>query len=462
MSKRAWELERKLRLSAVPIDRRIHDSNWYEADFEPPYGDALIDLFWYARVPGSGAPEIPYQEMIQAKANQGYDVSQAEALLAKGLELHKAGDKEDLRALTSELMAALYAAPQLTDHPYHQFSYPGKWDAVVADMADGIAHSYLSDWDEDYSKRIYQGWIGQLAGGSFGTAIEGYTGEQIAKVYGKVEDYITTPETTNDDVVYELVLLDVFEQMGRKLTSHALGLEWVRQIPFGWSAEWVSLRNLSMGIMPPESGSWHNPYSDWIGAQMRGMVCGMLAPAWPMEAARLAFIDGVVSHAKNGVYGGMYAAVLTALAFQFEDPRALIQAGVSYLPQGSEYVSVVREVLSVVAEEQDPSSAWARLDKRFERYNWIHAYPNIAADIFALWYGVGDFTLSMSLLAQAGNDVDCNAGLVGNVLGIMSGVPEKWAAPIGDLLETYIKGKERLSIKELAERTVRLAKQTWP
>ena len=116
----------------------------------------------------------------------------------------------------------------------------------------------------------------------------------------------------------------------------------------------------------------------------------------------------------------------------------------------------------MVGSEIEPASAWQRLEKRFERYNWIHAYPNIAAVLFALWYGEGDFTKSMSLLAQAGNDVDCNAGLVGNVLGIMHSVPSQWAHPLGDLLETYIKGKERLSIRELAERTARLAKDSWP
>ena len=170
-------------------------------------------------------------------------------------------------------------------------------------------------------KSIYQGWLGQLAGGSFGTAIEGYTGDQIHKVYGDVRSYITAPETTNDDVIYELVLLDVFERLGRQITSRDIGLEWIKQIPFGWSAEWVAIRNLNMGIFPPESGSFQNPYSNWIGAQMRGMICGMLAPAWPMEAARLAHLDGVVSHDNNGVYGEIYAAVLTSLAFVRTDPR---------------------------------------------------------------------------------------------------------------------------------------------
>ncbi len=460
MSEKAWELERRLRDSAVPMDRRVHDSNWYDSDFETPYGDDLINMFWFSSVPGSGAPEIPYQEMIQAKSNLGYDVSQAEAILKEGLALDKTENKAELRKVTAALMAALYAAPIDPEHSYHKYSHPEGWEAVRRAMADQITEQ-PSVWDAAFKDQIYQGWIGQLAGGAFGTAIEGYTGEQIKKVYGTVDHYIAKPETINDDVVYELVLLDVFEQMGRDITSEALGLEWVRQIPFGWSAEWVALRNLAMGIMPTESGSWHNPYSDWIGCQMRGMICGMLSPASPLEAARLAYIDGVVSHSRNGVYGGMYAAVLTALAFSNDDIRDLLYTGVNYLPQESEYVAVVRGAFKVLEEEQEPSKAWSRLEKQLERYNWIHAYPNIAADVFALWYGEGDFTKTMSLLAQAGNDVDCNAGLVGNVLGVISPISQTWAEPIGDLLETYLKGKERLSIRELAERTGQLAEQHW-
>ncbi len=459
MKKHAWEMEWELRRNAVPVDRRETESEWFEADFEPPQGDALIDLFWYTPVPGSRAPEIAYIEMVQAKGNLGYDVSKAESLLPEGLALHSAGENDALRALTAELMAALVEAPLDPDSAYHQFEHPQTWPEVRAAMGAGVITDALPVDQVRLEERIYQGWLGQLAGGSFGTAIEGYTGEQIASVYGEVRAYITEPETVNDDVVYELVFLDALERKGGAFTSKDIGLEWVRQIPFGWSAEWVALRNLNLGLMPPQSGSWQNPYHDWIGGQMRGMICGMLAPGRPLEAARLAHLDGVVSHAKNGVYGEIFAAVLTALAFVYDDPRSLIRAARSYLPQKSQYAEVVSETLAVIEESDRAQEAWPILEKRFERYNWIHAYPNIAADLLALWFGNGDFTETMALLALAGNDVDCNAGLVGNLLGVMVGVPETWAAPLGDLLVTYLKGKEKMSIKALAQRTSRLTEE---
>lgn len=455
--KKAWQLERELRDSAIPLDRRVHQSNWSVEEYQKaPAGDDLLRLFWSSKVPGSGAPEIPYQSMVQAMSNKGFNVTAAEILIPQGIEFFKQEKIDDLRVLTVRLLAALNEAPLDPENPIHSYQHPGNWESTVQALGKTKKEKIIPKIP-DLDSKIYQGWIGQLAGGSFGTAIEGYTSSQIAKVYGKIQTYITQPETTNDDVVYELIFLDVFERLGRTLASVDIGLEWVHQIQFGWSAEWVALRNLNNGILPPQSGSFQNPYSHWIGAQMRGMICGMLAPAWPFEAARLAYLDGVVSHDSNGVFGEIYAAVLTSLAFVRNDVKKLVWEALEYLPKKSQYHAVINEALEICTSHADKAIAREKLEKRFEQYNWIHAYPNIAAVVFALWFGNGDMTESFSLLAEAGYDVDCNGGLVGNVLGVISGVPEQWSAPIGDLLETYIKGKEKLSIQELANRTARLS-----
>ena len=458
MKKEAWQMEREYRDAAVPVDRRIAAPHWdHVADF--PHGDGLLSWMWNVSVPGSLAPDCFYRGMVQDWSNQGYDVSEAESLLPVGVEYEAKGDMESLRVLTARLMRALKEAPQIEGHPYHAYSHPVTWEAVKAAMPAVSDYKAVGGWQDAYADRIYQGWLGQLAGGSFGTAIEGYTGARIAQVYGEVRGYIIPPETTNDDVVYELLLLDVFEKKGRGMTSAAVADEWVRKLPYGVSAEGVALRNLNLGIYPPESGTFLNPYCDWIGAQMRGMVCGMLMPGDPMEAARLAHVDAVISHARNGVYGEIYAAVITSLAFIMDDPRAILVEGARYIPAGSEYTAKLEFCFSVLRQEEDPGAAWKKLDKHFERYNWIHAYPNLAADMLALWYGKSDFTETMALLAMAGYDVDCNGGLVGNVLGIINDVPAEWADPLDDLLETYIKGMERISIRELAQRTARLAER---
>jgi ADP-ribosylglycohydrolase len=457
MTKSAWEQEKEFRDAAVPVDRRTAAASWeHVADF--PHGDGLLRWHWHVRVPGSLAPDIFFMGMVQDWANQGYDVREAEALLPEGVSLEAEGRIEELRVLSARIMRVLKEAPKIPGHPYHQYEHPASWEDVKAAMPAAAGYVPLSGWRAEFKDQIYQGWLGQMAGGSFGTAIEGYTGERIRQVYGDVRGYLIPPETTNDDVVYELLLMDVFERMGRKLTSAALGEEWVKKLPYGVSAEGTALRNLNLGIYPPESGTFLNPYCDWIGAQMRGMICGMLAPADPLEAARLAHIDAVVSHARNGVYGEIYAAVITSLAFVISDPRQIALEGARYIPAGSEYAAKLAFCFETLSATSNPADAWKKLEKHFERYNWIHAYPNLAADLLALWYSQGDFTEGMALLAVAGLDVDCNGGLIGNVLGILKPVPAEWADPLGDLLETYIAGKERLSIRALAEKTAVLAR----
>ncbi len=254
-------------------------------------------------------------EMVQSMHNRGYDVRAAEALLAEGMRLAKDNDVADLRVLTARLLDALFSAPKIPGHSYWSYSHPETWSEIRAAMKPPFPDPESPDI-ENLENRIHQGWLGQLAGGAFGTCIEGYHTSQIQNVYGDIDGYITHPETMNDDVVYELVLLDIFEQKGGRFTATDLGLEWVRQIPFGWSAEWVALENLRAGVMPPGSASFHNPYSDWIGAQMRGMVCGMLAPGKPMEAARMAFTDASISHCANGIYGEIYSAVSGGAGFR--------------------------------------------------------------------------------------------------------------------------------------------------
>ncbi len=361
LPRRAWQIDRELRLNAIPVDRRTNPSHWEEmAAF--PKGDDLMMLFWNARVPGSGAPEIPYVEMVQSMHNRGYDVREAEALLPEGMRLAGENKRGELRQLTDRLLETLFNSPVIPAHPYWSFEHPGTWDEIQTSMSPHYPDP-VHPGIENLESRIYQGWLGQLAGGAFGTCIEGYHTSQIQKVYGDIDGYITQPETMNDDVVYELVLLDVFEQKGRKCTSTDLALEWLRQIPFGWSAEWVALENLRAGLLPPESASHRNPYSDWIGAQMRGMVCGMLAPGKPMEAARLGLYRRCHLSLRQWHLRRNLLCCFGFTGFREKrSARADPPGDWAGFRKRSEYLSVVNECLKVVSLSPDYRQAWAVLD----------------------------------------------------------------------------------------------------
>jgi hypothetical protein len=175
---KAWQIDRELRLRAIPVDRRVNQSHWNEI-ITFPRGDELIALFWNASVPGSVAPEIPYVEMVQSMANRGYDVSEAEAYLEEGIFLAQRGDAQALRVLTARLLARLFNAPRIPEHPYWTYYHPATWEAVVSAMPATDSLDVYAHIDGIIEERIYQGWLGQLAGGAFGTCIEGYHTTQI-------------------------------------------------------------------------------------------------------------------------------------------------------------------------------------------------------------------------------------------------------------------------------------------
>ncbi|HOJ02273.1 MAG TPA: hypothetical protein PLL88_11720, partial [Anaerolineaceae bacterium] len=132
--KKAWQIDREMRENAIPVDRRVQSSNWYEAGFEVPYGDALIDLFWESKVPGSSAPESSYVSMVQAMGNKGYDVSTAEQYLEEGLHLHAEGRKDELRVITAKVLNALQNAPLDRNESYHTYQHPESWEDVQKSM----------------------------------------------------------------------------------------------------------------------------------------------------------------------------------------------------------------------------------------------------------------------------------------------------------------------------------------
>ena len=224
----------------------------------------------------------------------------------------------------------------------------------------------------------------------------------------------------------------------------------------------VALRNLEAGIVPPESALRGNPFSEWIGAQMRGAVCGLVAPGNAREAARLAWMDGTISHENNGIIGEVLNAVLVARSFVIDDMRRLVEETVAALPPKSEYAAVVSFALESCKRSPDWASAWAQCEERYRRYNWVHAYPNACAEVVALWFGEGDFDETLHIIAMEGQDVDCNAAQIMTAVAVAKGagaIDRRWTDPIGDTLHTYVRTMKEMSIRELAQWTVRVAER---
>jgi len=130
-----------------------------------------------------------------------------------------------------------------------------------------------------------------------------------------------------------------------------------------------------------------------------------------------------------------------------------------YIPEDSEFAHFFDLALESVKSHDNHIASWEALEKSIKTYNWIHTYPNMMAVVHGLWYCGDEIGRAFRILADCGVDVDCNAGEVGSVLGIMFPIDPKWTDPFNDTLETYVPGMKQLKISELAKWTTDIVRR---
>ncbi len=316
---KAWELERQNMDHSVPV--HMADNNeeiWEEQSNGPEQAqDATIKNYWASKVPGSRASESIIIAAVQAMENRGYSVKNSEDMWLAGLSAVAGEDVVSMHKNYYKIMQACLQAEKDESSPYWQQHFYDTFEEY--EKAVKFPQARPVDMGNMLVDKIEAGWLGQIIGGAYGTCLEGYTTDNIMKAYPHLDIYQRKPNTYNDDITYELALLLAYEENGKATTSRDIADEWVSRIAFGWSAEDMALRNLRCGMMPPESGRFNNPYYEWIGAQMRGAVLGQLYPGDPYNAAKAAWQDGIISHARNGVLGEVFNAIMVAMAFYQND-----------------------------------------------------------------------------------------------------------------------------------------------
>lgn len=459
MKKRAWEYERQWILEAIPprVEEKCdNEKDWMVYLENGNASDKQLFIDWYSEVPGSKAPCHLVVAAIECMREKGYDVSEAEQWIELGLKACQDRDGAAIQVITARIYRALQNAKIDKNSSYWQYQIYRDFSEIKADVsfAEPVYYDVQSS---EYQEKVYAGWMGQLIGGCLGTQIEGYTTDNIRKRFGEVRGFLRKPETYNDDITYELAYLEGFCDRGYSITSLDVADKWLEMIADGYSAEKIALENLRSGLLPPFSGQINNYFSDWIGAQMRTPLHGMLAPGNPELAARLAADDSVVSHSNSGMLGGIFNAILVSLSFVERDMKLILEKTIDMIPHKSEYYFVVNYTLGICKDKTTWEEAWREIEEKFKEYNWIHAYPNVAAEIIALWFGNNDFEETCYIIAMEGQDVDCTAAPVLNALLCMKGmddVDERWTKPIGKDIYTLMRTVRHLTIDELCEKTV--------
>ncbi|HMM69817.1 MAG TPA: ADP-ribosylglycohydrolase family protein [Gudongella oleilytica] len=456
---KAWEMASRLYKNAKPVILGEEEQTWEVMKSVSGFYDQLAGLDWKSNVPGSGAPETIMVAAVQALENRGYIVEDSEELLMEGLRAYDDKDFIRLHQISALMRKRLLEAKKNPDSPYWSYKYYHNFEEYEKNVnfPDPIK---LQDLNDEFRDRIKAAWLSQLIGAAMGTQLEGYTRESLREAFGDFDYYLREPNTYNDDLTFQLAFLEAFNEKGADITSKEIALKWAGLVPAGWSAEEFALRNIKQGVFPPESGRWNNPFNEWIGAQMRGAICGMVAPGDPGLAARLAWTDGEVSHANNGILGEVFNAVMLSLAFVEKDTRKVLLSAIELIPKDSEYRSVLDFALHSCRNSENWEAAMEACEEKYIRYNWIHSYPNACAEVIALYFGEGDFTKTLKIISQAGVDVDCNAAQIMPVIGIRegtSGIPERYMHEAFLDIKTYMRYPRHLTLDELVDATVKNA-----
>ncbi|MEV4755415.1 ADP-ribosylglycohydrolase family protein [Micromonospora sp. NPDC049559] len=265
----------------------------------------------------------------------------------------------------------------------------------------------------------------------------------------------------DDDLNFALLALRVLETAGRDFDSDDVAQAWLDWLPGGrvFTAERVAYRNLLLGLTPPATALRHNPFREWIGAQIRTDVYGWVNPGRPDRAAEMAYRDAVVSHVRAGVYGALWVAALTAAAVVAPDVETVLDAGESVLPPNSRFTAAVREARALGAGASDWETVLDALYERHGHLHWVHVRNNAALVAAALAYGRGDLVRSICAVVSGGWDTDSTGATVGSVTGALTGaaaLPPEWTGPLRGRLRSSIAGFDGIGFAELAERTARL------
>ncbi len=266
----------------------------------------------------------------------------------------------------------------------------------------------------------------------------------------------------DDDSNYTVIGWRVVETYGPDFTTKDVGEFWLQQIPLlhTCTAQRVAYRNLAAGLVPPTSVTYHNPYRELIGAQIRAYFFGWCQLGRPRQAAAWAYRDVALSHTANGVYGEMWGAALLALSPSATTWLDVLERSLAYLPPACRLAAELRIIMAGYSVGQSWAEMVDAIHSRWEEnsfYGWCHTIPNAAVVAAALLHGDNDFTRTIGLAVRSGFDTGCNGGTGGSLLGVHNGfasIPAHWIELLRDLVETGVASYCDVSLRTLASEMV--------
>ena len=429
-------------------------------------------------------------ELVQSRA-EGADVTSVTAAWAAagGSTTPSAGGASDdprLRDVARGLLDELDRLGTTHRRQHPSADEPDAWDDIVAQWPAPPALPQSATLD-----RVHGAWLGRAAGCLLGKPVEKIPRrgvEEIARATGNwpITGYFTEvglpadvaarwpwnrrsrptslaenidgmPE--DDDLNFAMLGLSLVEQHGADLTTDDVAGAWLANLPAGrvFTAERAAYRNLLNAVLVERVAEVWNPFREWIGALIRTDAYGWTHPGDPATAARVAYADAWLSHRRNGIYGAMFVAAMSAAAVVCDDVGTVLECGLAVVPSRSRLAEAVH--VGVGLADRPLGRALDELHGAYGDLHWVHVLNNAALIAYALASSRGDFSTAIAAAVTGGWDTDSAGATVGAICGAMCGaqaLPEHWTKPLHNRIASSLPGFDGIAIDELARRTLAL------
>ena len=284
-----------------------------------------------------------------------------------------------------------------------------------------------------YRKKLNACFIGKTVGGTLGIPREGHLDTAKISYY----DPVPTEMLPNDDLDLQISNLQIVMQHGLPVCRYHLGDTWRYYNRCSLPDEYgVARANYEKLLRAPLSGIYNNHFHGGMGSAIRSELWACLAPADPKLAVRMAIEDACVDHYDDGILSAIFLSALESAAFSENDPRRLIEIGLSFLPAEHRMTNAFCDTLSEWDRTHDPLTVREMVLSRYPSENWTDVTINLSFILISLLAAEGSFDRAICTAAELGYDADCTCATVGSIYAILNpdSIDRRWTDPIGDEL----------------------------
>ena len=279
----------------------------------------------------------------------------------------------------------------------------------------------------------------------------------------------------DDDIHYTLIALKILEEHGSNFKWHHIADAWNDSLPYNaiCTAETQAILNYNMvrprlmnenqldrHLPSPWFTSRHNnPYREWIGAQIRADGWAYACAGHPELAAEFAWRDAHWTHTGNGIYGEMFMAAMISAAFVENDPRRLVEIGLSEIPENCRLAQAIRQALLWIEIYPEFEAFMDKADEVYADMSPVHTINNAVICVMSIFYGKMDPDRSIAISVMAGLDTDCNGATVGSIVGAAGGrlaFGQTLSSALNDTIQPKVFGFEKTTMTELATRSLKV------